>query len=160
MKWKQQKSNCKKRFTYKDHRISRTFWKNWLFKTSQKMIRRMGSNFHAFLKNIRRTATESGKQYKWRANTKKTWKLTRPDKAQEKHFFSHVTVNRNEQEIHSLLLFTKVMKHSPVFSWCGKPFRVPWTNVNIYCIKVVVFLVTWKEKRKKECKLYKYSIAF
>ena len=45
------------------------------------------------------------------------------------------------------LLFTEVMEHPPVFCWCCKPFRVSWTNVDIYGIKIIVFLMTCWHKQ-------------
>ena len=45
------------------------------------------------------------------------------------------------------LLFTEVMEHPPVFCWCCKPFWVSWTNVDIYGIKIIVFLMTCWHKQ-------------
>ena len=56
------------------------------------------------------------------------------------------------------LLFTEVMEHPPVFCRCRKPFRVSWTNVDIYGIKIIVFLMTCWHKQNTVININVYFI--
>lgn len=65
------------------------------------MTRRMGRNFHAFLKGVKRTATEverdtSGEPSQ---NKKKLENWQDPNEARsEKNIFTHITMNINERK--------------------------------------------------------------